>query len=161
LLHEEPDPRFGPEQLTPVEITLPRYALIFAQMPGGRVVTERQYTHGVGGTIVVLPAGLIASGEEPLTAAKRELLEATGYATDKWRPLGNFVVNGNHGCGRVYFFAARNARQIAETDAGDPEDIEVALLSIDELSRLVRGGEVTLLSTVVALALATHPRFGE
>src|SRR5208283_1841533 len=49
------------------------------------VVMERQYRHAAGQYLWELPAGKIDEGEEPLAAAKRELIEETGYRAKKWR----------------------------------------------------------------------------
>ncbi|MDP9268884.1 MAG: NUDIX hydrolase [Acidobacteriota bacterium] len=52
-----------------------------------RVLLERQYRYAAGQYLWELPAGRIDRGERPLTAAKRELLEETGYTARRWRRL--------------------------------------------------------------------------
>jgi ADP-ribose pyrophosphatase len=52
--------------------------------PGPRVLLERQYRHSAGEFLWELPAGSIDPGEAPLAAARRELLEETGYRAKKW-----------------------------------------------------------------------------
>lgn len=89
------------------QIRLAEFTVIFAQTTDGKVIVERQYKHGVGKVNLVLPAGVIEDGEDPLAAAQRELLEETGYTSDDWQPLGRFVVHDNYGCGRAHLFMAR------------------------------------------------------
>src|SRR3954464_11696201 len=49
-----------------------------------RVLLERQYRHAAGSFLWELPAGRIDPGESVLAAAKRELLEETGYTARHW-----------------------------------------------------------------------------
>src|SRR5580692_13046036 len=58
-----------------------------------RVLLERQYRHAASDYLWELPAGRIDPGEEELTAAKRELLEETGYAAKKWRRILKFYAS--------------------------------------------------------------------
>ena len=55
--------------------------LIVPITPDGDLVMVRGYRHGIGKITLSAPAGMIDAGETPLHAAKRELLEETGYAT--------------------------------------------------------------------------------
>lgn len=135
-------------------IHLSDYALIVAQTPDGRFIVERQYKHGIGKVCLTVPAGGIAAGEEPLRAAQRELLEETGYEADSWQCLGRHACNANYGCGNAHIFTCRNARKIAEPDSGDLEDMEIVLLTEDELCRALHDGGITALGTVAAVALA-------
>jgi ADP-ribose pyrophosphatase len=139
------------------QIQLHEFAVIFAQTTDGRVIMERQYRHGAGRVTLVLPAGSIEPSETPLAAAQRELLEETGYTSNDWRPLGSFVVHGNYGCGKAHLFAAHDAQQVAEPDSGDLEDIEIILMNVGDLVDSVRNGDVALLGSAAAIALATNP----
>jgi ADP-ribose pyrophosphatase len=49
-----------------------------------RVLLARQFRYPAGDYLWELPAGRIDEGEEPLPAAKRELVEETGYTAKKW-----------------------------------------------------------------------------
>lgn len=55
--------------------------------PDGTLLLVRQYRHAVGRYLWELVAGRIESGESPLTAAHRELLEETGYTARRFRKL--------------------------------------------------------------------------
>src|SRR5882724_5045609 len=54
---------------------------------GPQVLLEQQYRHAAQQYLWELPAGRIDEGEKPLAAAKRELLEETGYRAKKWKRI--------------------------------------------------------------------------
>lgn len=138
-------------------IILPDYSVMFVETEDGRVVVERQYKHGVGAVTLTLPGGLVSPGEDPLIGAQRELLEETGYEAEHWRSLGSYVQNSNYAGSRGHLYAARNARWVREPNSGDLENIEILLLSREELLAAVQRNEVEVTSFVAAIALATHP----
>jgi ADP-ribose pyrophosphatase len=137
------------------------YTVVVAQTADGRFILERQYKHGVGKVCLMLPAGGIALGEEPLAAAQRELIEETGYEAEGWRFLGRYACNANYGCGHVHIFTARNARRVTEPCSGDLEEMEIVLLDEGEVQKAVRDGAVGALGAVAALALALDLRVTE
>jgi ADP-ribose pyrophosphatase len=57
------------------------------------VLLERQYRHAAGQMMWELPAGRIDDGERELAAAKRELLEETGYTAERWKKILQFYVS--------------------------------------------------------------------
>jgi ADP-ribose pyrophosphatase len=135
-------------------IDMPDHAIIVALTPDARVVVERNYKHGPGQVCVNLPAGYLEPDEDPLEAAKRELLEETGYAADEWSFLGAFVEDGNRGCGRAHIYLAAGARRVAEPNSGDLEEMVIELMTMPELFEATRRGETPVLGIVAALGLA-------
>jgi ADP-ribose pyrophosphatase len=135
-------------------IEMPDYAVVVALTPDGRVVVERNYKHGPRRVCLNVPAGYVEQGEDPLAAARRELLEETGYVADEWVSLGSFTNNGNRGCGVGHLFLARQAQKVAEPDAGDLEEMEIGLMGLDEVIEAVRRGDVAVLSVAAAIGLA-------
>ena len=121
----------------------------------GDYLVFRQTKYGVKGTTLAPAGGYIEPGEEPLAAAKRELLEETGFASDQWENLGEFAVDGNRGNGIAHFFLARGAYPVAEPDADDLEEQELLRLSRAEVEAAVARGAFKVLpwQTVMALAL--------
>jgi len=118
------------------------------------VILVRSYKHGPRTVSLAVPAGYIEEGEEPLAAAKRELQEETGYASEDWVSLGRYVIDGNYGVSTEHIFLARGARKVSEPASGDLEEMEVVAVPLGEISAYVRRGEVVQLSSAAALALA-------
>ncbi len=81
-------------------IVLPEYAVVVPVTTDGRFVMIREFKQGPGEVCLNAPAGGLNPGESPLDAARRELLEETGYAADDWHALGDFALDGSTGCGR-------------------------------------------------------------
>ena len=118
------------------------------------VILVRSYKHGTRTVSLAVPAGYIEDDEEPLAAAKRELMEETGYTSDEWASLGRYVVDGNYGVATEHIFLALGARKVAKPASGDLEEMEIVVVPFAELSEYVRRGEVVQLSSAAALALA-------
>ena len=135
-------------------IVLPEYAIVVPVTHDNRFVMVREYKHGPGCVCLNAPAGGLHDGEAPLEGARRELLEETGYASDDWRALGSFVLDGSVGGARAHVFLARRARQVARPTPDDTEDIEVVLLDADAVRAALTSGEVVLMPTATALGLA-------
>src|SRR5262249_23790767 len=136
-------------------VVLPDYACVAAVTPAGELVLVHCYKHGLGRVTLCVPAGLLEPGESPLEAARRELLEETGYQAEDWQSLGSFVTDGNRHCGTGHFFLARQAVRVAEGNAGDEaEEVEVRLLRPGLFFQAIREGAVALLPTATTIALA-------
>lgn len=118
------------------------------------VILLRAYKHGTRTVSLAVPAGYVESGEEPLAAAKRELREETGHASEDWTSLGSYVVDGNYGVATEHIFLARGARKVSEPASGDLEEMETVIVPLAEVRGYLRRGEVVQLSSAAALALA-------
>jgi ADP-ribose pyrophosphatase len=121
----------------------------------GKYLLFRQTKYSVKGTVLAPVGGYIEPGEEPLAAAKRELLEETGYEAQHWENLGDFSVDGYRGNGIAHFFLAREAAPVTEPNADDLEEQEMLKLSRAEVEAAVARGAFKVLpwQTVMALAL--------
>lgn len=137
------------------QIRLPEYCVVYAETTDGKVVATRQYRHGSRAVGLALPAGFVEEGEAPLEAAKRELVEETGFRADGWEMLGSFTPNSNYGCGRAHLFTAKNAVRVAAPDSGDLEVAEITLMDPDAVLNALHTGEVHSLSMAAIIALAS------
>ena len=84
-----------------------------------RVLLERQYRHAAGDYLWELPAGRIDPGEHELKAAKRELLEETGYTAAHWRRILKFYASPGFMAETMsVFLSHRIARRHRATGSG-------------------------------------------
>lgn len=67
------------------QLTRPDSACVLAVTPDGKILITRQLQPAVHEEFVGLPGGIIDAGEDPLTAAQRELREETGYTAKNWQ----------------------------------------------------------------------------
>ena len=130
------------------------FVVVVPFTPDGRIVTIRSYKHGPRRVSLALPAGLLDGNEPPEDAARRELLEETGYEAASWEQIGSYVVESNYGLNTEHAFIARGARKAREPRSGDLEEIRVELHTRDELIAAIRSGDIALLSSAAAIGLA-------
>lgn len=132
------------------------FVCVYPETGDGRVLVYRQYRHGPRRVGLVFPGGQVEPGEEPLAAARRELLEETGCDAAGWVSLGSYTVHGNQGGPVAHLFRATGCRRVADPVADDLEEAEVLHLTPAELWAAAGRGEVAVLCQVALLALATR-----
>lgn len=114
---------------------------ITAVTKAGEVVMVRQFRPGPERTLTELVAGAVDPGEEPMEAAKRELLEETGYTGD-FTSLGEYWISA-YVTGKVHSFLAVNCKKVQEPRPEDDEFLEVVLTSLEELRELAFSGDMS------------------
>jgi len=139
------------------QVDITPFVCVFAEAGDGNILVIRQYKHGAKRVSLTFPGGHIDAGETPLDAARRELLEETGFAAGRWLSLGGYVINANQGCGMAHLFVAKQCRKVSQPDSGDLEEMEIMLLSRAEIFAAARRGDFVLLNQIALFSLATHP----
>src|SRR5262245_26310917 len=117
-------------------VELPRSATAVALTEDNKVVLVKQYRHPIGQTIVETPGGFIDEGEEYAVAMKRELLEETGYAFTEIEHLGTVAANPGVLSGLTEMFLAKGGKKVGEQQLDYNEEIEIVLVTIEELIEL-------------------------
>ncbi|APG28782.1 hypothetical protein A7E78_13665 [Syntrophotalea acetylenivorans] len=133
------NPRNG-TTLKAVVLDVPDWVTISAVTPDKRIVVVRQYRFGAAEFTTELPAGLVNPGEPHCEAAMRELREETGYTSDDWVYLGWVQPNPAYQNNRLHQWLARDARLTEPRQLDEGEDIDVSVLTTDEMRREVAEG---------------------
>ena len=123
----------------------PFVVAILAVTTDQKVVLAKQFRPGPGQVFLELPGGAVEPGEMPEEAARRELLEETGYAGDLQLVAGG--PSGAYTTMHRYHFSAQNCRKVAEPCMDPNELIEVVELPLEEFRALLRSGQLTDVAT--------------
>jgi 8-oxo-dGTP pyrophosphatase MutT (NUDIX family) len=115
--------------------------MIFAMTKKQEVVLIRQYRHGAREAILELPGGSVDAGESPVEAAKRELMEETGYASATWIEVGSGSPNPAIYTNKIHSFLALDAERMGEQSVYDREAVEVFLMQLDDVIEIAKRGE--------------------
>jgi ADP-ribose pyrophosphatase len=107
------------------------------------VVLVRQYRHGIRGLALEIPGGIVEKGDSPEAAARRELMEETGYRDSAMVSLGLCHPNPAFLNNRCHMFLAKDVYPAGEQNQDEKEDIEVLLRPLDEIPNLIRNGGIT------------------
>jgi ADP-ribose pyrophosphatase len=126
---------------TMTTLACPDWANVIALTEKEELVLVRQFRPGPCAPTLETPGGVIDDGEDPLTAGARELLEETGYRSDRISLLGSAHANPALSGNRIHFVLAEAARKVEEPrfDGGE-EECEVVLWPFSNVDALLENG---------------------
>ncbi len=116
------------------------------------VILERQYRHAVGQYLIELPAGTRDPGEASLAAAKREMIEETGYRARRWTMLVRYFASPGFLAEWMQIYLARDL-SAGEAHPELDEQIEIIRMPLSKAMQLVRDGKIHDGKTLIALSL--------
>jgi ADP-ribose pyrophosphatase len=114
------------------------------------VVLIQQFRHGTQNVTLEIPGGLVEAQDSPEEAARRELLEETGYREESLISLGAVHPNPAIQNNLCYTFLARNVYPAGMQNQDEKEDIEVVVKPLADIPRLIREGTITHSLVIVA-----------
>lgn len=117
-----------------------------------RVLLVKQFRLPAQKDLWELPAGKVDEGETPLEAAKRELIEETGYHAETWEPLVAYYPSPGFVEEKMNLFVATKLTKGEATPMED-ERIEVRWFGREELRRMISAGEIEDGKTLVGFLL--------
>lgn len=116
------------------------------------IILERQYRHAAGQFLLELPAGRVEPGESTLAAAKREMIEETGYRAKKWSLLTKYFASPGFLGEWMQIYLARDIREgIAQPE--EDEKIEVIRMPLSEALQLASANKIHDGKTLIGLLL--------
>ena len=121
----------------------------------GQFVLVRQYRFAMQGRLLEFPAGTVEKGEDPLGTIQREIQEETGYRAHTWKTLGKFPNAPGYSDEIIYAYLATDLEPLTEALALDEdEDLEVLLMSADELEKAILDGVAIDAKSIAAFYMA-------
>ena len=143
------------------------YVVIVASDTDGKYLMVRQFRQGIRKVTIEFPAGGIErkdgkqyggeddlSGEDALAAAKRELLEETGYESDEWTHLLTLPSNATIADNYAHLYLARNCRKVSEQSLDAMEFLNVEKMTGKEIESLIEKGEFPQAMHITAWLMA-------
>ena len=114
---------------------------------GPRILLERQYRHTAKQVLWELPAGRIDDSESAITAAKRELLEETGYTAARWKCILRFYASPGFLAETMNLYLARGLRKGKAQPEAD-EVIRIRMLPLSNAVRMAMNGAIQDAKTI-------------
>ena len=143
------------------------YVVVVASDTDGNYICVRQFRQGIREVTTEFPAGGIERedgkeyrspgetlAEDALAAAKRELLEETGYESEEWKHLLTLPSNANMSDNYAYLYFAKNCVKVAGQALDETEFLEVALHTASEIEQMIADGKFQQAMHVAAWLLA-------
>lgn len=133
----------GNENANYFVLEYPDWVNVIARTREGQFLLIRQYRHGLQRTCYELVAGVIdPTDTSPEQAAKRELLEETGYSGGNWRLLTTLSGNASTTNNLCHCFVAEGVEKTNHPHLEPTEDIDTVLLSENQVRQLLLTDEI-------------------
>ena len=126
----------------------------------GNVTLVRQFRYAHGHVLLEAVAGKLEKGEEPYSAAQRELREETGFTAQRWDFLGAIETSPGFLTEKLYLYLARGLTRGA-MDLDEGEFLEPVTLPLEEAAAMAADGRLSDAKTLAVLLRARHLVKGE
>jgi len=120
-------------ELNAIVLEAPETTNVVAITSDNEMVMVNQFRFGSEKFSLEIPGGIVEEGESIQLAAERELREETGYTGDQWEYLGSVFSNPVIMDNRCHHYLLRDARKTHSIQEDSTEEIEVKLVSLDEI----------------------------
>ncbi len=138
-------------------VRFPQSVAVAPLLNDEEIVMIRQYRPAVRGWIYEVPAGIIDGEENPVEAAKRELIEETGYEAYTLMKVLELYLAPGYSTELIHVFLAYNLRYVGERPELH-EVIEVKQLKLSKAVDMIYSGELNDAKTVAAVLFLAYNR---
>lgn len=128
----------------------PGAALIVPFLSADKIIMLKQLRPVIGAYIYELPAGTLDKAEKPLSCARREIVEETGYAAGRFKLLGAIYPVPGYSTEKIYIYKAEGLKKTIRAPEED-EAIEVRIMTRRQVQELFRSGKIVDAKTIAAL----------
>ena len=140
-------------------IVHPGSVVVLPIFSDGRVLLIRQYRHAVGKFLWELVAGRKEPNEKPAAAARRELIEETGYRAKHLRELLRVIPTPGFVKEWMWIYAAQGLRQGAAKPEED-EKITMRLFTLKQVDSMLEKGTLCDAKSICGLLYyLRYPKF--
>jgi ADP-ribose pyrophosphatase len=124
------------------------------------IVMERQYRHAAKEVLLEVPAGKMEEGEDALAAAKRELLEETGFKAKRWRKMIRYFASPGFLGEFMQVFLAEGLT-LGDAQPEYDEQIEIEMMPLSKLVKMIDAGKIHDGKTLISVMLYARLRDAE
>jgi ADP-ribose pyrophosphatase len=124
------------------------------------IVMERQYRHAAREFLLEVPAGKMEEGEDALAAAKRELLEETGFKAKRWRKIIRYFASPGFLGEFMQVFIAEGLT-LGDAQPEYDEQIEIEMMPLSRLLKMIDDGKIYDGKTLISVMLYARLREAE
>lgn len=133
-------------------IELPGAVGILAITQEEKIILVRQYRKPMEKLMVELPAGMREKGEDPITTARRELEEETGYTCEKLKYIHSFYTAPGFSDELLYLYEAIGLEKMEQAPNPDEDEfIELLEVSLHEAMEMIQDEEIQDAKTIIAI----------
>lgn len=133
------------------KVTIKDCSAIVAIKEDHHIILKKEYRHCYKQELIEIPAGVLEAGEDPLKTAKRELLEETGYKSDKWTYLGKTLESSAKLTNYMHIYMAEDCKKVSKQKLDYGEDIEVIEVDFEEAIQMIMNNEIICNSSIGAI----------
>ncbi len=128
----------------------PGAVVVLPVLSDGRLVLIKQHRIAVDGNLIELPAGTLEPGEPPISTARRELIEETGYTAHSITPIMSFYSSPGFIREEMFLFKATDLIP-GPTDMEDGEKIETIIVDLPKAMDMIVQGEIRDAKTIIGV----------
>lgn len=132
----------------------PNWVNVVAITEDDKVIMVKQYRHSGDIISLEIPGGVIDGDEKPFAAAKRELLEETGYLFEDFELVSTIYPNPATSNNQTFCYLATGGKKVQEQNLDEHEDIDVEFFTIDEVKQMLLDNKIPQALHVTGLLYA-------